>query len=1383
VTDGRSRLTAGVTRANLAILALVAYVPVLLTKPGRMPTDTKLFLYLDPGRLIADAPFTWDTRQFGGWVPHQTIAYLWPQGPWYWVFEQLGVPDWVAHRLWIGTLLFLGAWGVLWASRLLGLTRGGALAASFVYMLSPYVLPYLSRTSAMLLPWAALGWIVGLTIRAATSGHRWRHPALLALVLLSCSAVNATAVMMIAPAPVLWLLHAVLQRTVSWQRAVATAARIGVLATSVSLWWIAMLRAQGTWGADVLSFSESLQATSLTSTSTETLRGAGYWLFYIRDAYAFTTTAAQPYMESGRVIVLSFAIVILCLLGLAVTRWSQRRYAALLVFVGIVLAVGVHPIDNASPLMSPLAENSRSALALAIRSSTRAIPMSNLGLALGVGALVTAIGATRWRLRVLAPALVMAIAVVNFPVLWNGGMVDPALERDQDPPAAWQAAADDLSAGSSEFRVLQLPGSEFGAFRWGYTVDPPLPGMTTKPLVTRDLLPLGSAGLMDLLYALDDRVQTGTLDAAALAPVARFLGVDTIWLANDLAFDRFRTPRPAAAADALLGADDIGAPTSYGDPVVNVPDIPMVDEHALVEARSGERPLPIVQLAPVADPVAIVRTSERVVVLVGSGDGILDAAAAGLLHGDEAVLYAADQPTDDAAMVILTDTNRDRAHHWRSSQDVTGFTESGGPGSDVLRFDEGDQRLPVFGPVDEAAQQTTAALDSGLVVRASGYGEPFAYRPEQRPAMAVDGDADTAWVVADRSDPVGHFIEISDTDGRLTLLQPADTDRRITSVRITDLSGAAAPVDVVLDDSSLTTPGQQVDVAPDAALRITITGVTPGRDAVGFAELGIGEHTEVVRLPSFDEPADTPFAVVLTRERVDPLNRWRSDPERSLERAFTTAADHTVQATLTLRMNARADEQVLNDWEGTIGPVANRRLTGDLGSRAVYAADGDPATAWTSPFDDAIGSSLRFDVGPLGVDTLTLQQPVDELHSTITGIAVANDTTTMDLTVPPPDADGISTVELATPLPTGPLQLSITAIEPRLTTDRRFAEPITLPVALREVTSPGLSRSVPAATTSQPTCHGVGELDGAPLGVELDGDLIARLMAGDAVDVPTCDGADIELAAGTHRLSTTPGIETGIDVDRVVLRTADAAPSDGSTPQVTVTRTRTSRTATVEACPDGCWLVMGEGFNVGWTARTDDADLGTPTQISGGMNGWWLPPSTTPTVVHIEWGAQTPVTVALLLSLLAVAGCTYLALRRRPARRAAIAFEPAPPRIDRHVLARTSWTDAGVAAIALVLLTALVAAPRTALLAVVPAVLVVVFRRPRIAALAGVGLMALLSARILQRVLQFRPPANAGWPGWFERMHRPGLLVVVLVLCAALSDRDGDATASPPTTN
>ena len=70
------QLTARTSRWTVSLLALIAYLPALLTKPGRMPADTKLYLYLDPGRLITDAPFTWDTRQFAGWVPHLSLIHI-----------------------------------------------------------------------------------------------------------------------------------------------------------------------------------------------------------------------------------------------------------------------------------------------------------------------------------------------------------------------------------------------------------------------------------------------------------------------------------------------------------------------------------------------------------------------------------------------------------------------------------------------------------------------------------------------------------------------------------------------------------------------------------------------------------------------------------------------------------------------------------------------------------------------------------------------------------------------------------------------------------------------------------------------------------------------------------------------------------------------------------------------------------------------------------------------------------------------------------------------------------------------------------------------------------------------------------------------------------
>ena len=41
-------------RLGVSALALLAYLPALFAAPGRMPSDTKLYLYLDPGRLISE---------------------------------------------------------------------------------------------------------------------------------------------------------------------------------------------------------------------------------------------------------------------------------------------------------------------------------------------------------------------------------------------------------------------------------------------------------------------------------------------------------------------------------------------------------------------------------------------------------------------------------------------------------------------------------------------------------------------------------------------------------------------------------------------------------------------------------------------------------------------------------------------------------------------------------------------------------------------------------------------------------------------------------------------------------------------------------------------------------------------------------------------------------------------------------------------------------------------------------------------------------------------------------------------------------------------------------------------------------------------------------
>ncbi|MDO8362724.1 MAG: alpha-(1-_3)-arabinofuranosyltransferase family protein [Actinomycetota bacterium] len=1388
-------------RLGVLLLAALAYVPALASSPGRMPADTKLYLYLDPGGLMGTAAQSWDTGQFGGWVPHQAMSYLWPSGPWFWACEQIGLPDWVAHRLWLGTLLFLGGWGVLRLARHLGLATTGALVAALVYQLAPYTLPYVSRTSLMLLPWASLGWLTLLTIRSFRNGG-WRDPALFALVIFTVAGVNATAFLMIVPGPMAWVLIEWCGKRLSTRRVLATTGRLAVLSGAVSLWWVTMLSVQGTNGADVLAYSETLDAVSLTSTSTEVMRGLGYWLFYIRDPYASATTSSIPYQESPKLIVVGFALLMLCALGFLATRWAARRFAVALVALGVVLSVGVHPFQHPAPLLSLIRDTG---LGLALRSSTRALPLLSLGLGLSLGALVVAAVARatangpRWSAaRIVLPAFAVLLVFANIPSLWRAQLVDPALARDQQPPAAWMQAAAELDRSDLTTRVLQLPGSEFGAFRWGYTVDPPLPGITDKPLITRDLLPLGSVGVMDLLYALDNRVQQGTLDPRAVAPVARLLAADRIWLSNDLAFDRFRTPRPEPFAGLLTApVAGLGDTQSYGTPAVNVPDIPMVDEQSLSDQLVGT-PIAPVQLRAVTDPVGMARVGSRVVILDGSGDGIVDASAAGLLVGDEAIFYANDltleqwQALGADAYYVVTDSNRDRDQQWRGSQDALGMTEEGGPATDGVQVDAGDQRLPLFdgtgaagNPESQTVAVLEAGLDGGLVVQATSYGEPFAFLPEARAAMAVDGDPATSWRTGQRWDAVGQTITVSSVaDGQLRLVQPQGRQLRlmITAVDIASGGAGGAVQRVELTDASLTTPGQRVDVPAGSQVAITIAAVGPRPDApetgenwVGFAELG-PVATEYVRPPTTvlaGAQADDALAIVFHRDRVRGTDRWRADPEPLLARRFDVTDDLGATLSLTLRLNSRAPDEVLNLLAGwAAAPAASDRLAGVPAAAASAAFDGDNDTRWISAFNTPLGTTLTVPLDPtVELTSFSLQQPTGDF-SRITEVGVTVGDQRFTLPVPTPNDGGVS--RLSFPAVRGEkVLIEVAGIDARYTTDRRYGEQVVLPVALTEVL--GLPVRAIAAPAAGECRDDLLVVDGRPVPLAVD---VAALRAGGAVEARTCTGEPITLSTGEHRLLSTNGLATGIDVDEVVLQSAAAAAAAAAvarsdTPAVVVQQhSDTEFTMQVQPCPDGCWLIFGQGYNTGWEASAAGASLGAAVPVSGGFSGWWLPPSTAPTTVSAEFAPQTKVSLALWLSALAVLCCVVLVVwrRREPAGAAATGTVQLVSPLS-VAPGRRQWLTGA----ALVVCTTLLVAPSWGVAALVVAGGALALRRPQLMGVAGLGLVAAVMALVARRQWVYRYPANAAWPGNFENLHRVGLFAILLLATAFFATGDGAA--------
>ncbi|MEO6627379.1 MAG: alpha-(1-_3)-arabinofuranosyltransferase family protein, partial [Aquihabitans sp.] len=339
----RRRLREGVPSF---LLAATIFIPLLFTKPGAVGADTKTYLYLDPDRMLGRATSMWDPHIGLGTVTHQNIGYLWPMGPYYWLAEQVGMPDWVAQRLWIGAIMFLAGLGVRFMLKTMGQEGPHVTAATFCYALTPYVLTLAARLSVILLPYAGLPWMIGLTVLSLRR-KRWREPAIFALLIATIGSVNATALILVGTAPLVWIFHeVVITRDVRFRDAAAAVGRIGVLTIACSLWWMSGLWAQGGYGIDILRYTETAQTVATASLSLEVLRGLGYWFFYGEDRFGPWISPSRNYMRRLDLIAASYLIPGLGLVGLAVARFRERAFFAGLLLLGVLLSVGAHPWNN-----------------------------------------------------------------------------------------------------------------------------------------------------------------------------------------------------------------------------------------------------------------------------------------------------------------------------------------------------------------------------------------------------------------------------------------------------------------------------------------------------------------------------------------------------------------------------------------------------------------------------------------------------------------------------------------------------------------------------------------------------------------------------------------------------------------------------------------------------------------------------------------------------------------------------------------------------------------------------------------------------------------------------------------------------------------------------
>jgi arabinofuranan 3-O-arabinosyltransferase len=1270
-------------RAVAAFLAIAAYVPMLATSPGRVSADTKTYLTLDPGAVLRQATTMWDPSVGAGTVPHQNIGYLFPLGPFYWLTDAVGIPDWLTQRLLWGTLVFAAAFGCYRLLRWLGWTPVAALVAAYAYGFSPYLLSYLARLSVILGPWAALPWMILLAAKAART-RSWRPAAQFALVVALVGSVNATALVLAGIGPIVWLVADVTSGRVRLVDAARGAARIALLSAAVSVWWIVGLRIQGTFGLPILEYTETYQAVAGASTPTELVRGLGYWFFYGGDRLDTWVGPSLPYIDRPVVIGLGFVIAAFSVLGF-LRSFPARASAAGLLLIGLAVSAGAAPLDNSTPygrVFEWFATESTAGLAL--RSTPRAAPLLVMALAFGLAS------SSEWlrgplrrrtsaRLDLLAPAGAIALISLQLFPWFTGNALTPSLLRDEQLPGYQTDLAAWLDTSDSGGRVYELPASDFAMYRWGGTVDPVLPGLIDRPYLARELVPQGSAATADLLNAFERRLPEGWFEPETLEPIARRFGTETIVLRNDLEHERYRLSRPGQRWTDVTGA--LGEPDYSGPIVVDTPRVPVLDERTLAHPDAADE-FPAVAAFDIGDaPAATAISASSPIILAGSGDGVVDLAGAGLLDADRPLLYAATLDdlgragTLDPAMVgtdpwwVFTDTNRRQGRRWSTVSSNLGALEA--DGSLQLDEDPGDNRLELFGPGDE--RQTRAEHAAEVAdVRASYYGNRIAYTPEDAPWFATDGDPSTAWRAAVFERTVGLVWEAdltaAVTSPTVTVLQPTTgaTDRYLTEIRITlddDVS-----FDATLDERSRVVPGQPIDLPdrPFESLRIEVLADNVGelndyaaQPGVGLAEVtiaGVGDD-RIVRVPGFDafeflpDSADPSqrLTYLFTRERLDPATANRTAPEPRLVRRFDVAQERSFDLVGEVRLAGNASDDVLLDaLDDDVVVIADRQLRGNPAARGASAFDGDPATAWQTPFDGSLGAAVTIAGGPASVDSVTVSWLDDAWHSRPTQLTLSGADGTvriLDLPAQAP-ADGLATATFGIdPIDASTLTVTVSAIDARTTPEDFSGLPRILPVGLSEIQLGDMAAVAPGADEAlDASCRDdLVTVDGEPVPVRLVGTRGEALTRSE-LRLESCN--PIRLEPGDHRLDAASGTRTGFDIDRVALDSTSSSSSESTGPPApTVTiddDSPTSLELTVAASDAPTWLILQQSWNAGWTARADGDDLGEPVLVNGYANGWLLPAGSTSREIVLDWSPQRTVTASLWISL--AAGIMVLAL-------------------------------------------------------------------------------------------------------------------------------------------
>ena len=1266
-------------------LFLLALIPLLFSQSGRISDDTKAYLYLNPQHLLATASSMWNADQGFGMVTHQNIGFLFPMGPFFWLCHSVGIATWISQRLWMGLILAAAGIGVRRFLRFLGFGDAPAVVGAIFYMLSPYLLVNVARTSAILLPWAGLGWIMRASLRSLDD-KGWREPAKVALVVAIVGGTNATSILLVAVAPFLWISSLVLQRRVTMKRAASAYGRIGILSLMVSLWWIVGLWVEGRYGLNVPQFTETMATVSQSSSVSEVFRGLGYWYFYGGDHGGLWTDSATVYTTGWLIPSLSFIVPAVALIAGLVLRGRYRRIATTLIVVSVVIAVGCFPYKQ--PTLFGTAVKwfgNNTSVGLALRSTNRIVPVMLLGMAVLIASLLSAAerrGGTR-TLNIVAGAIVALSCATLWP-LWSGSIIP----SDQTSPSALPAyvtnAANYLNSHGSGF-VLGLPGQDFGNTTYGAYNDSPWPGILSRPYVASQASPQGEPASINLVRALDQTLQLGIAQPSSIAPISRLLNADSILVQSDTQFWRYLNPSPAYLGQLFAPAPPgTNWSRSFG-PRTNVHSggHENIDEQTLGLHPGFTWPRQL-EIFTVSHPRGLLRleNTDTPMIVSGDGSGLVEMADAGLLNNTRPIFYEAKSSKQQLKklaatanpLLVLTDSNKNRLDTFSTLSRSLGYVMSA---SQTSSGNPAQTSLNLF-PGQSMSSRTVSVMSTWKQLDCSSYGDANNNTAETGPWAAFDSNALTSWQTASNARAIGQWISASSWKPvafkviRIAKSSSFLNTRSITSVGIQVDGGKTYLRHLSASGITRVTIPRTIG----RTLRITIKSVSwndslsSQHSEVGLSGIsvdGVMPGTNSLRLPTRlltalgAQSSKLPIDILLSRDRVAQFAP-RTDPETSLQRLIVLTDRRSFQTRGMIGLNSQASDATLakilhRNLSGDISSTeSSSRLTGTLSGSSWNAFDRSESSAWTPEFHDGVGSWVSAQLrSPRSISHVVITIRDDKMHSIPTEIVmsgvVGSRMLRLDASHLLSRGDGLVrfAFDLA-PLRTSAVRFTVSKEKELYVSD--ILNPKVPQLAPISINTISMNKIAPASgPLSVNTCTDqLLSVNQRSVAIRISAS-VHDLLEMNSVPFTTCTSDSLSLVKGVNSISTSLGADAGFDINTLNFFSDDTAPTHVSTDTASAAAGRwTSRSSLTTAVHHGAGelLVLAQSYSNGWHAFFGSSDLGPGQLVDGASNGWILPKNL-PAIATIDlvFVPQSSVTVSEWMSLASLLLILSLIIFRR----------------------------------------------------------------------------------------------------------------------------------------